>query len=91
MKGHWRSFRYSFSSEDSRGAYAIRPYPDGRKITIDSFAIHPLPGMLGGRMRYAPTLTDEGSRSILRSFILIRGYSEGIYNRYLRERLKVSA
>ena len=39
----------------------MRPYPDGRKITIDSFAIHPLPGMLGGHIQYAPTLTDEGN------------------------------
>ena len=30
-----------------------------RKATEDSFVIHPLPGMLGGRMRYAPTLTGE--------------------------------
>ena len=42
-------------------------------------------------MQYAPTLTDEGSRSILRSFIPFRGCLEGVYNRYLRERLKVSA
>ena len=30
-----------------------------QKVTIESFVIHPLPGMLGGRMRYAPTLMDE--------------------------------
>ena len=56
----------------------IRLYPDGRKITIDSFAIHPLPGMLGGRMRYAPTLAGERSRSILLPFILFRGCLEGV-------------
>ena len=39
-------------------------------------------------MRYAPTLTGERSQSILRTFIPIRGCLEGIYNRYLRERLK---
>ena len=30
-----------------------------RKITGDSFAIHPPPGMFCGRMRYVSTLTDE--------------------------------
>ena len=62
-----------------------------RRSAGDSSAIHPLPGVFGERIQYAPTLTDEGSRSILRTFIPIRGYSEGIYNRYLCDRLKVSA
>ena len=88
LKDPARTFGLSSPSGDARWAYAIRPYPNGRKITIDSFAIHPLPGMLGGRIRYAPTLTGERSRSILLPFIPIRGYSAGLYNRYLRERLK---
>ena len=62
-----------------------------RRDAGDSSAIHPPPGMLDGRMQYAPTLTGERSRSILLPFISFRGCLEGIYNRYLREQLKVSA
>ena len=59
-----------------------------QKVLPKPSAIHPLPRMLGGRMRYTPTLTDEGSQSILLPFIHFRGCLGGVYNRYLRKRLK---
>ena len=37
-KRRQRSFRYSFLFEDICGAYAIRPYPDGRMDTGGSIS-----------------------------------------------------
>ena len=48
MKGSRRSFRYSFLFGDICGAYAIRPYPDGRMDTGGSIG-NPIFLMKGSR------------------------------------------
>ena len=59
MKDSRRSFRYSFLFGDICGAYIIGTSASVGKVPPKAAVFHPHPGMLGGRMRYAPTLTDE--------------------------------
>ena len=59
MKGYRRSFRYSFLFGDIWRAYIIDTGASVGKIPPKAAVFHPHPGMLGGRMPYAPTLTDE--------------------------------
>ena len=58
-KGHRRFFCLSSSFEDSCGAYAIRPYPDGRMDTGGSIG-NPIFLMKGSRrfILYSSSLGD---------------------------------
>ena len=59
MKDSRRSFRYSFLFGDICGAYIIGTGASVGKVPPKAAVFHPHLGMFGGRMPYAPTLTDE--------------------------------
>ena len=58
-KRRQRFFRYSFLFGDIWWAYIIGTGASVGKVPPKAAIFHPHPGMLGGRMLYAPTLTDE--------------------------------